>query len=157
MSGARAARLDRRRFLVSGAAGALATAACRGTPESDLEPAPPPRTAVGGLGAGRRPYGERSAFEIATRSFKADSATPGTGSSRTPLQDSHGIITPSALHFERHHSGVPTIDPARHELMIHGLVERPLVLTMADLHRLPSVSRIHFLECGGNSGREHEG
>jgi sulfane dehydrogenase subunit SoxC len=158
MSSARTARLDRRRFLVSGTAGALVTAACRGKPASDLEPpAPPPRAAVGGLGAGRRPYGERSAFETATRSFKADSATPGTGSSRTPLQDLHGIITPSALHFERHHSGVPTIDPARHELMIHGLVERPLVLTMDDLRRLPSVSRIHFLECGGNSGREHEG
>jgi sulfane dehydrogenase subunit SoxC len=158
MSGARAVKLDRRRFLVSGAAGALATAACSGKPASDLEPpAPPPRPAVGGLGAGRRAYGERSSFETTTRSFKADSVTPGTGSSRTPLQDSHGIITPSALHFERHHSGVPTIDPARHELMIHGLVESPLVLTMADLQRLPSVSRIHFLECGGNSGREHEG
>jgi sulfane dehydrogenase subunit SoxC len=109
------------------------------------------------LGGGRRSYGERSRFESAVRSFKADSPTPGTGSSRTPLQDSLGIITPSALHFERHHSGVPAIDPANHELVIHGLVERPLVLTMADLRRLPAVSRIHFLECGGNSGREHEG
>jgi sulfane dehydrogenase subunit SoxC len=61
------------------------------------------------------------------------------------------------LHFERHHSGVPTIDPNKHELVIHGLVERPLALTMADLRRFPSVSRIHFLECAGNSGREHEG
>jgi sulfane dehydrogenase subunit SoxC len=52
---------------------------------------------------------------------------------------------------------VPTIDPSKHELMIHGLVERPLVLTMAELRRFPSVSRIHFIECGGNSGREHEG
>jgi sulfane dehydrogenase subunit SoxC len=85
------------------------------------------------------------------------SPTPATASSRTPLQDLVGIITPSALHFERHHSGVPTIDPAKHELMIHGLVERPLVFTMADLRRLPSVSRIHFIECGGNSGGEHAG
>src|SRR5205085_2588372 len=83
--------------------------------------------------------------------------TPGTGSSRTPLQDQLGIITPSALHFERHHSGVPTIDPTKHELVIHGLVDRPLALTMSDLRRFPSVSRIHFVECGGNSGREHEG
>jgi sulfane dehydrogenase subunit SoxC len=110
-----------------------------------------------GLGGGRRPYGERSPFEKAVRTFKADSPTPGTGSSRTPLQDCFGIITPSSLHFERHHSGVPTIDPSKHELVIHGLVERPLALTMADLRRFPSVSRIHFLECAGNSGREHEG
>jgi sulfane dehydrogenase subunit SoxC len=154
------APLDRRGFLVSGmtgAAGALATAACRGQPGEPDPPAPAAHAATSRLGAGRRRYGERSSFETAARSFKADSTTPATGSSRTPLQDSLGIITPSALHFERHHSGVPAIDPARHELMIHGLVERPLVLTMAELRRLPSVSRIHFLECGGNSGREHQG
>jgi len=109
------------------------------------------------LGAGRRPYGARSSFETSRRAFRDDSATPGTGSSRTPLQDSLGILTPSALHFERHHSGVPVIDPATHELVIHGLVDRPRVLTLADLRRLPSVSRVHFIECAGNSGREHEG
>jgi sulfane dehydrogenase subunit SoxC len=151
-------KLDRRRFLVSGAATTLAAAACRDQrpPASELA-----ATGTAGpapiLGAGRRSYGERSGFEKAARMFKADSPTPGTGSSRTPLQDALGIITPSALHFERHHSGVPAIDPAKHELLIHGLVERPLVLTMADLRRFPSVSRIHFLECAGNSGREHEG
>lgn len=149
-------KLDRRRFLATGVAGTLAAAACRDRTPSKLEPAPAP-AAPSSLGAGRRPYGERSRFETAARAFKADSPTPGTGSSRTPLQDALGIITPSALHFERHHSGVPAIDPARHELLIHGLVERPLVLTMADLRRFPSVSRIHFIECGGNSGREHEG
>lgn len=108
------------------------------------------------LGAGRRPYGERSSFETAARSFNP-SVTPGTGSSRTPLQDLHGIITPSPLHFERHHAGVPAIDPHKHELLIDGLVEAPLVFSMEDLLRLPSVSRIHFIECAGNSGREHEG
>lgn len=151
-------KLDRRRFLVSGAAGAL-TAACRDRRPAAVERTVAPSSAAlpPGLGAGRRPYGERSSYETAARTFKADSPTPGTGSSRTPLQDSLGILTPSALHFERHHSGVPAIDPARHELLIHGLVERPVVLTMADLRRLPSVSRIHFIECGGNSGREHEG
>jgi sulfane dehydrogenase subunit SoxC len=73
------------------------------------------------------------------------------------LQDLFGIITPSALHYEVHHSGVPQIDPHQHELLIHGLVERPLIFTMDDLHRLPSVSRIHFLECAGNSGGEQVG
>jgi len=152
-------KLDRRRFLVSGVAGTLVAAACRDPQPATVEPAAPTSSASVPpmLGAGRRPYGERSPFETAARTFKADSPTPGTGSSRTPLQDSLGILTPSALHFERHHSGVPTIDPAKHELLIHGLVERPLALTMADLRRFPSVSRIHFIECGGNSGREHEG
>jgi sulfane dehydrogenase subunit SoxC len=155
----RSPKLDRRRFLVSGVAGTLAAAACRDPQPSPIERTAPPASASVPpmLGAGRRPYGERSPFETAARTFKVDSPTPGTGSSRTPLQDSFGILTPSALHFERHHSGVPTIDPAKHELLIHGIVERPLALTMADLRRFPSVSRIHFIECGGNSGREHEG
>ncbi len=151
-------KLDRRRFLVTGAATTLVAAACRDQRPAASEPVSTvPAASVPSLGAGRRAYGERSSFEKAVRSFKEDSPTPGTGSSRTPLQDSLGIITPSALHFERHHSGVPAIDPAKHKLVIHGLVERPLVLTMADLRRFPSVSRIHFLECAGNSGREHEG
>ncbi len=68
-----------------------------------------------------------------------------------------GIITPSGLHFERHHAGVPAIDPAKHELLLHGLVEHPLALSLAELKRYPSVSRIHFIECAGNSGREQEG
>jgi sulfane dehydrogenase subunit SoxC len=108
------------------------------------------------LGSPRRPYGERSPHETSARFFPS-TATPGTGGNRTPLQDIVGIITPSSLHFERHHSGVPSLDPATHELLIHGLVERPLMFRMADLRRLPSVSRIHFIECAGNSGREHEG
>jgi sulfane dehydrogenase subunit SoxC len=52
---------------------------------------------------------------------------------------------------------VPQIDPAHHELLVHGLVERPSTFDMQALLRLPSVSRIHFIECAGNSGREHEG
>lgn len=73
---------------------------------------------------------------------------------KTPLQDLFGIITPSGLHYEVHHSGVPEIDPHHHEVMIHGLVERPFSFTMEDFHRLPSVSRIHFLEFAGNRIRE---
>ncbi len=108
------------------------------------------------LGTPRRAYGERSPFEKSSRYFR-ESATPASGSSRTPLQDLFGIITPSALHYEVHHSGVPQIDPRHHEVMVHGLVERPLVFTMEDLHRFPSVSRIHFLECAGNSAGEQIG
>jgi sulfane dehydrogenase subunit SoxC len=98
-------------------------------------------------------YGERSPFVKSARATR-QTRTPEAGSSSTPLAETYGIITPSALHYERHHGGVPAIDPARHRLTIHGLVERPLVLTMDDIRRLPSVSRIHFLECGGNSGSE---
>jgi sulfane dehydrogenase subunit SoxC len=98
-------------------------------------------------------YTERSEFVKSVRTTR-QSKTPEAGSSSTPLADMYGIITPSALHYERHHAGVPTIDPAKHTLTIHGLVDRPLVLTMDEIRRLPSVSRIHFLECGGNSGGE---
>ncbi len=108
------------------------------------------------LGAARRAYGERSPFEKSSR-YYPPSATPATGSSRTPLQDLYGIITPSSLHFERHHAGVPLINPARYRLLLHGLVNEPLVFTMDDLRRFPSVSRIHFLECAGNSGGEQAG
>ena len=72
----------------------------------------------------------------------------------TPLQGLFGIITPSGLHFERHHQGWHDIDPAGHRLMIHGLVKEARVYTMDDLLRLPSVSRIHFIECGANTGME---
>lgn len=72
----------------------------------------------------------------------------------TPLQGLFGIITPSGLHFERHHQGWHDIDPSGHRLMINGLVKEERVFTMDDLMRLPSVSRIHFIECGANSGAE---
>ena len=92
-----------------------------------------------------RPYGERSPFEKLTRLGGAGPGAPhGWGAnapnnfnSLTPLQDLHGIITPSSLHFERHHNGVPAIDPARHRLLVHGLVERPLIFTVKELERFP--------------------
>jgi sulfane dehydrogenase subunit SoxC len=61
------------------------------------------------------------------------------------------MITPTGLHFERHHSGVPDIDPEKHRVLIHGLVKRPLIFSIDALMRYPMVSRIHFLECSGNS------
>ena len=71
--------------------------------------------------------------------------------SRTPLERLEGMITPNALHFERHHSGIPDINPHQHQLMIHGLVKRPLSFSMDALHRYPMETRTHFIECSGNS------
>ena len=140
---------SRRWFLGLGAAWSAAVVACRSRvagPDPSL------------LGAAVSPYGSRSRFEKAVRHVNQNTKVPlQEASSRTPLHDTYGIITPSSLHFERHHGGVPEIDPATHTLTIHGLVERPLVFTMADLKALPSVSRIHFLECSGNSGGEWRG
>ena len=108
------------------------------------------------LGQPLGPYGERSPFEKAVR-WRRESKTPETGSSFTPLHDSVGTVTPSALHYERHHSGIPAIDPATHRLVIHGMVDRPLSLSMAEIRRLESVTRILALECGGNSAGEWGG
>jgi sulfane dehydrogenase subunit SoxC len=72
----------------------------------------------------------------------------------TPLQNLFGIITPSGLHYERHHAGVPDVVPDRHRLMVHGLVRAPRLYTLDDIVRFPSVSRIHFIECGANTGME---
>ena len=71
----------------------------------------------------------------------------------TPLQDSVGTIQASSLHYVATTKGsfIPDIDPAKHTLMIDGLVDRPRIFTMSDLRRFPSVSRFHFIECSGNS------
>ena len=100
------------------------------------------------LGDGVGAYGERSPFETAMRRVRASRYDQAAGS-LTPLQELTGSITPSALHFERHHAGIPEIDPSQHRLLIDGLGDRPLVFTMAELERLPAVSRIYFVECSG--------
>lgn len=82
---------------------------------------------------------------------------PGAASSLTPLADLHGTITPNGLVYERHHAGVPDIDPDEHRLAVHGLVRESKLFTMDDLLRLPSESRIHFLECSGNTASEWKG
>ena len=148
-------RSTRRTFLTIGAA-AFGSFAARCTRSANRARGPLENHGERVIGASRRAYGERSTFEKSARYFSR-SVTPGTGASRTPLQDLYGIITPSSLHFERHHSGVPHIDPADHQLLLHGLVERSTVFTIQDLQRFPSVSRIHFVECAGNSSREQEG
>lgn len=97
------------------------------------------------------PYGGRSAHENGVlRTVFNEPGAAGAGASNTPHQQLAGIITPSALHFERHHNGIPDIDPAQHRLLIHGLVERPLFFDLDSLSRYPLVSRIQFLECSGN-------
>ncbi len=101
-------------------------------------------------------YGTRSQFETAVR-LPAPNPTRLTTWSLTPLASLMGALTPSGLHYERHHSGVPTIDPARHTLTVHGLVRQPKRFTMADLRRMPAVTRRHFIECSGNTGSEYAG
>jgi sulfane dehydrogenase subunit SoxC len=79
-----------------------------------------------------------------------DAAATAPAWTRTPLADGHGIVTPSELHFTRHRGDIPTIDPTRHELIVHGMVRRPRTFTIAELGRFPSVTRFHFIECASN-------
>src|SRR5438445_7881498 len=104
-------------------------------------------------GAGFNEYGVPSKHEskVTRTLIRSQPGTTGSGASRTPLESLEGMITPSGLHFERHHSGVPDIDPDQHRLLIHGMVKRPLIFTVAALLRYPMISRIYFLECSGNS------
>jgi sulfane dehydrogenase subunit SoxC len=138
----------RRRFLKGGVAlgAALAAGAARsvaGQPAAD-----DPSKVLGGP---VRPYGERSRFEQTVREKWPPSKTDEFGSVLTPLDETLGIITPSALHYVVQRGGLPDIDPRKHRLLIHGMVDRPVILTMEEIRRLPSASRILFLECQGNS------
>src|SRR5436190_5007016 len=112
---------------------------------------PPDPTKV--PGAPLSELGQRSPFERPRRIAVGS----GQGSSLAPLQDLVGIVTPADLHFERHHAGVPTIDPHRYKLLIHGMVERPQVFDLNALKRFPAVSRLHFLECSGNGSPSYRG
>jgi sulfane dehydrogenase subunit SoxC len=102
------------------------------------------------------PYGVPSKYEanVKRRESPGLTRTPHSSVSFAPLQNLFGIITPSGLHFERHHAGMPDVDPHQHRLMIHGLVANPRIYTMDDIVRFPSVSRVHFIECGANTGME---
>jgi sulfane dehydrogenase subunit SoxC len=94
-------------------------------------------------------YGSRSQFETEIRQ-RYPTPNENTSWSFTPLDRMLGNLTASGLHFERHHGGIPTIDPARHFLYVHGMVDTPKKFSMADLRRFPSVTRKHFIECSGN-------
>ncbi len=157
--------LDRRLFLAA-SGGALAgmgslawlrpvwadTGEAAGAPPAN--PAGPPQTPPWMLepGAPFSNYGVPSPYEKEViRWISANREVTGNGISWTPLHDLQGTIVPNGLHFERHHNGVPQIDPAQHRLLIHGLVKRPLVFTVEDLLRYPMRAHLIFIECGGNS------
>ena len=139
---------DRRSFLKLGAAAAGAS-----------PPETPRWTRPMGKGVASRAYGAPSGFEagVVRRTVPWLTASPESSVSFTPLHALHGIITPNGLAFERHHAGSIDIDPARHRLMLHGLVDRPVIFTMEDILRFPSRSRVHFLECVANGGMEWRG
>ena len=120
-----------------GAAGAGAAAA---------PPPPLPVDPTKVLGAPTSAVSVRSPFVVTGR----NPTGAVSGSSLTPLHQFSGNITPADLQFERHHAGVPTIDPATWQLMVHGLVDREMIFTLDDLMSLPSETRVHFLECSGN-------
>ena len=107
-------------------------------------------------GIGDRVYGNPSHFEkdVIRRNVPWLTANAESSISFTPLQYQQGIITPSGVFFERYHAGRPTVDPAQHRLMVHGMVDRPLMFTVDDIKRFPSESRIHFIECPANGGME---
>lgn len=143
--------LHRRAFLAGGAAAAVAL--------------PDPAAAIGSIGDNMpswmtlpggdfTAYGEPASFEetVARTVLKPyGDLAPGAGVAMTPLQNLEGTITPNGLHFERSHNGRPGIDPERHELIIHGLVAKPLKFSYENLLRYPMASRICFVECAGNS------
>ena len=146
----------RKAFLAAGAAIA-GSAAAQGRPAGDPAILELPEWSTSlGMPVATHPYGMPSKYErgLVRRESPGLTRVGGSSVSFTPLQGLFGIITPSGLHFERHHQGWHDIDPNRHRLMINGLVKTPAVYTMDDLMRLPSVSRIHFIECGANTGME---
>ena len=105
-------------------------------------------------------YGKPSKYEANVQRRMSPGLTQTTQASVSfaPLQSLFGIVTPSGLHFERHHQGWWDVDPSKHRLMINGsdekIVRKPMVFTMDEVMRLPSVSRFHFIECGANTGME---
>jgi sulfane dehydrogenase subunit SoxC len=139
--------LDRRTLFRTGAAAAAGgglAAAAQATP-LNVE------TWMREPGAPFVAYGQPSHFENKiVKVFTSLPGTTGTGSARTPLQALEGTITPNGLHFERAHDGIPDIDPDAHQLVIHGLVKRALSFNIDTLSRYPMVSRVAFIECGGN-------
>ena len=153
-------RATRRRFL-AGAAGLAATGAtaARADNAKNLPPNVADWTRQLGEGVGVRAYGNPSKYEkdVIRRTVSWLTATPESSVSFTPLHQLDGIITPNGLCFERHHGGIAEVNPADYRLMLHGLVEKPLIFTLDELKRLPRVNKIYFLECAANSGMEWRG
>jgi len=109
-----------------------------------------------GLPVATNGYGKPSKYEgnVQRRQSPGLTQTTQASVSFAPLQSLFGIVTPSGLHFERHHQGWWDIDPSKHRFMVNGMVKAAKVFTMDELMRLPSVSRFHFIECGANTGAE---
>ena len=159
--GLETARKARRSFmgkaLAMGAGVAAASKAAFAAPAGEDAILKLPAHTTGlGQGVATDGYGKPSKWESNLTRRESPGLTRVTQASVSfcPLQGLFGIITPSGLHFERHHQGWWDIDPSKHRFMVNGLVTRPRVFTMDDLMRLPSVSRIHFIECGANTGPE---
>src|SRR3984957_11010111 len=143
---------DRRRFLKSGAALAGLGVGASARALSAAEGAAPEKVDELHL------YGERSGYVTDVRNGSINNPErrlkdePVAFGLRTPLQDSFGMITPASLHFTISHGfEPPDIDPREHHLLIHGMVDRPLIFSVDDIKRLPFVTRFHFVECHGNS------
>ena len=163
------ARHGRRDFIRSAFAAAVAGAAAPALAQANPAPADggdvnilnlPEHSTGLGQGVASDGYGKPSRFEANVQRRQSPGLTQTTQSSVSfaPLQSLFGIVTPSGLHFERHHQGWWDIDPSKHRLMVNGsddkLLKTPMVFTMDELMRLPSVSRFHFIECGANTGME---
>ncbi len=146
--------IDRRRAMRAVAGVAAGVALGPRTAQAADDEALPRQTAPG-ADVMTPPYGLPSVYEAGVvrreRTGGSPYPTRKAAASLTPLQDLHGVITPNGLHYERHHSGVPAIDPNDHRLLIHGEVERPMIFSVVDILRFPAVSRICFLECSGNT------
>ncbi len=119
----------------------------------------PPTNKILGRGVVSVPYGLPSRYEAHVVRRNVEWLTPDTiaSISFTPWQDLEGIVTPNGLHFERYHGGAVDIDPKTHRLVIHGLVERPMIFTIEDLKRFPQKSAFWFLECPANGAMEWRG
>ena len=148
-----------RKALLSAGGGIVAATATRAHAEFVGDPnilELPQHSKALGQPVAARGYGLPSQWEknLQRRQSPGLTQVPMSSVSFAPLQGLFGIITPNGLHFERHHAGWWDIDPSKHRFMINGLVRNPKVYAMDDLMRLPSVSRMHFIECGANTGME---
>ena len=158
------AKQGRRDFLraafAAAAAGTAGAAAHAASAPADGDPnilqLPEHARALGQPVAMNDGYGKPSKYETNVRRRQSPGLTQTTQASVSfaPLQSLFGIVTPSGLHFERHHQGWWDIDPSKHRFMINGLVKTPKVFDMDEIMRLPAVSRFHFIECGANSAME---
>jgi DMSO/TMAO reductase YedYZ molybdopterin-dependent catalytic subunit/rhodanese-related sulfurtransferase len=61
-----------------------------------------------------------------------------------------GVVMPNARFYVRNHFETPRLDPASWHLEVSGLVERPLRLSLRDLHNMRSETLVATLECAGN-------